>query len=168
MTSFGRRKTKSNCLANLPRTISQTSFLFRQSQHKRKIRDKNKRYCRQNKCSDLTCTKKYALTEGPKRGGGGNVGHSLSPPSHFMFATGLKRQIHLTSVLTHWWPTCDIATSSAWDTVFLLEQTLCATGTFAVFTAWREPAKLTRVQLCKLVSGQNVCNFSCHQQLTFS
>ena len=41
--------------------------------------------------SDLTCTKKYALTEGPKRGGGGgvNVGHSLSPPSHFMLATGL-------------------------------------------------------------------------------
>ena len=32
--------------------------------------------------SDLTCTKKYALTEGPKRGGGegNNVGHSLSPP----------------------------------------------------------------------------------------
>ena len=26
--------------------ISQTSFLFRQSQHKRKIKDKNKRYCR--------------------------------------------------------------------------------------------------------------------------
>ena len=24
-----------------------------------------------DKCSDLTCTKKYALTEGPKRGGGG-------------------------------------------------------------------------------------------------
>ena len=69
MTSFGRKKTKSNCLANLPRTISQTSSLFRQSQHKRKIRDKNKRYCRQNKCSDLTCTKKYALTKGPKREG---------------------------------------------------------------------------------------------------
>ena len=30
-------------------------------------------------CSDLTCTKKYALTEGPKRGGV-NVGHLLSPP----------------------------------------------------------------------------------------
>ena len=30
-----------------PRTISQTSSLFRHSQHKRKIRDKNKRYCRQ-------------------------------------------------------------------------------------------------------------------------
>ena len=68
----------------------------------------------------------------------------------------------------HWWPTCDIATGSAWDTAFLLEQKLWATETFAVFTAWREPAKLTRVQLCKLVSGQNVCNFSCQQQLTFS
>ena len=46
-----------------------------------------------DKRSDLTCTKKYALTEGPKRGGGGgggvNVGHSFSPPSHFMLATGL-------------------------------------------------------------------------------
>ena len=46
-----------------------------------------------DKCSDLTCTKKYALTEGPKRGGGVNVGHSLSPPSHFMLATGLASQI---------------------------------------------------------------------------
>ena len=69
MTSLGRKKTESNCLANFPRTISQTSSLFRQSQHKRKIRDKNKRYCRQNKCSDLTCTKKYALTKEPKREG---------------------------------------------------------------------------------------------------
>ena len=47
-----------------------------------------------DKRSDLTCTKKYALTEGPKRvskGGGGrvNAGQSLSPPSHFMLATGL-------------------------------------------------------------------------------
>ena len=59
-------------LTNFPRTISQTSSLFRQSQHKR--------YCRQ--CSDVTCTKKYALTKGPKRGGGGgvNLGHTLSAP----------------------------------------------------------------------------------------
>ena len=42
-----------------------------------------------DKCSDLTCTKKYALTEGAKEGGGINVGHSLSPPGHFMLATGL-------------------------------------------------------------------------------
>ena len=34
---------------------------------------------------------KYALTEGAKRVGGGvNLGHSLSPPSHFMLATGLR------------------------------------------------------------------------------
>ena len=48
-----------------------------------------------DKCSDLTCTKKYALTEGPKRRGGGgvNVGHSLSLPSHFMLATGLKMKV---------------------------------------------------------------------------
>ena len=47
MTSLGRKKPESNCLTNFPRTISQTSSLFRQSQHKRKVRDKNKRYCRQ-------------------------------------------------------------------------------------------------------------------------
>ena len=34
-----KEKTESNCLANFLRTISQTSSLFRQSQHKRKIRD---------------------------------------------------------------------------------------------------------------------------------
>ena len=34
--------------------------------------------------------------------------------------------------------------------MFLLEQKLWATGTFAVFTAWREPAKLTStVQACQ-------------------
>ena len=45
----------------------------------------------------MTCTKKYALIEGPKRGGGGvNAGHSLSPPSHFMLATGL--QYHLQEI----------------------------------------------------------------------
>ena len=40
----------------------------------------------------MTCTKKDTLTEGPERGGGGevNVGHSLSPPSHVMLATGLQ------------------------------------------------------------------------------
>ena len=42
-----------------------------------------------DKCSDLTCTKKYALTEGPKKGGV-NVGHSLRPPNHFVLATGLQ------------------------------------------------------------------------------
>ena len=82
MTSLGRKKTESKCLANFLRTISQTRSLFPQSQHKRKgIVDK---------CSYVTCTKKDTLTEGQERGGGGvNVGHSLSPPSHFMLATGL-------------------------------------------------------------------------------
>ena len=45
-----------------------------------------------DKCSDLTGTKKYALTEGPKRGGGGELMRatcSAPPPSHFMLATGL-------------------------------------------------------------------------------
>ena len=42
-----KEQPESNCLANFPRTTSQTSSLLRQSQHKRKIRDKNKRYCGQ-------------------------------------------------------------------------------------------------------------------------
>ena len=51
-----------------------------------------------DKCSDLTyCTKKYALTEGPKRRGGVNVGHSLSPPCHFMLATGLEHHFFIIS-----------------------------------------------------------------------
>ena len=58
-----------------------------------------------DKCSDLTRTKNYALTEGPKRGGGGgggvNAGHSLSPPSHFMLATGLFYTVLL--VRKSWW-----------------------------------------------------------------
>ena len=48
-----------------------------------------------NNCSALTCTKKYALTEGPKRGGGGgggggvvNVGHPLSSPQSFYACYG--------------------------------------------------------------------------------
>ena len=96
MTSLGREETESNCSANFPRTISQTSSLFRQSQHKQIISDSLEARTKSivDRCSDMTCTTQYALTEGPKRGGG--VGelmwatHSAPPPpSHFMFATGL-------------------------------------------------------------------------------
>ena len=38
------------------------------------------------KCGDLTCTKKYALTDGPGWGGGINVGHSLSPTPQSFYA----------------------------------------------------------------------------------
>ena len=38
-----KEQPESNCLATFPRMISQTSSLFGQSQHKRKIRDKNKK-----------------------------------------------------------------------------------------------------------------------------
>ena len=60
-----------NCLANFPRALSQTGSL-------RKIRDKTRGIVRN--CSDLTCTKKYALTEEPKQGvfwGGGGWGGGL-------------------------------------------------------------------------------------------
>ena len=46
-----------------------------------------------DKFSHLTCTKKYALTEGPAlgEGGGGVMWATYSaPPSHFMLATGLN------------------------------------------------------------------------------
>ena len=92
-----KEQPENNCLANFLRTISKTSSLFRQSQHKRKIRDKNKSIV--DKCSDLICIKKYALTEEPKRGGGGvNVGHSLSPPQSFYACYGpvLSRNSSLT------------------------------------------------------------------------
>ena len=84
------RPESNNCLANFPRTISQTRSLFRQSQHKRKIRDKNKGIV--DKCSDLTCTKKYALTKVPKRGGGELmwVTH-LAPPRFFSHMLCLLR-----------------------------------------------------------------------------
>ena len=47
-----------------------------------------------DKCSDLTCTKKYASTEGPKSGGRElmRTTGSAPPPSpiHFILATGLE------------------------------------------------------------------------------
>ena len=53
-----KEQPESNFLANFPRTISQTSSLFRESQHKRKLEIITKGIV--DKCSDLTCTKKYA------------------------------------------------------------------------------------------------------------
>ena len=79
MTSLGRKKTESTCLANFPRMISQTSSQFPQSQHKRKIRDKNKRYCRQMKWSDVyqeVCFNR----ETEAGGGGGLMGATRSAP----------------------------------------------------------------------------------------
>ena len=81
-----KEQPESNCLANFPRTISQTSSLFRQSQHKRKIRDKNKRYCRQMKWSDVY--QEVCFNRETEAGGGVNVGHSLSPPQSFYACYG--------------------------------------------------------------------------------
>ena len=84
----GEKENRKQLFKGYPKQV-----LYVVSQHKRKIRDKTRGIV--HNCSDLTCTKKYALTEGPKRGGGGweaggiNVGYSLSPPSHFLLATGL-------------------------------------------------------------------------------
>ena len=65
--------------------ISQTSSLFRHSQHKRKIRDKTRGIV--HNCSDdLTCTKKYALTDWDQtrgRGGGLMWATRSAPPAIF-------------------------------------------------------------------------------------
>ena len=51
--------------------------------------------------SDLTCTKKYVLTEAPKRGGELMwATRSAPPPSQFMLATSLRFQyIHLINMI---------------------------------------------------------------------
>ena len=62
--------SESNCLANFSQTISQTSYPFRQSQHKRKIRDKTRDIV--YNCSDLTKVSFNRGTEASGGGGGGN------------------------------------------------------------------------------------------------
>ena len=37
---------------------------------------------------------KVCFNQGTEAGGEVNVGHSLSPPSHFMLATGLQTEAH--------------------------------------------------------------------------
>ena len=60
--------------------------IFCQSQHKRKIRDKTRGSV--HNCSDLTCTKKYALTEGPKWGGELMWATCSAPPQSFSACYG--------------------------------------------------------------------------------
>ena len=67
MTSLGRKKTESNCL-QIFRKRYPKQVLCIVSQHRRKIIDKTRGIV--HNCSDLTGTKKYALTEGPKQVGG--------------------------------------------------------------------------------------------------
>ena len=57
-------------------------LLYFVSRHKRKTK------CIVDKCSNLICTKKYASTKGPKRGGLMWATRS-APPRHFMLSTGL-------------------------------------------------------------------------------
>ena len=59
----GDTEPGSNCLANFPRTISQQVLYFV------KVNTNDGKLGIVDKSSDLTCTKKYALTEGPKRVG---------------------------------------------------------------------------------------------------
>ena len=82
MTSLGRKKTESK---RYPKQV----LYFVKVNTNGKLETTTKGIV--DKCSDLTCTKKYPFTEGPKPWGGGgvNVGHLLAPSSHFMLATGL-------------------------------------------------------------------------------
>ena len=96
MTSLGRKKTESNCLPNFTRTISQASSYFVKVNTNGKLEARTKSIL--DKCSDLTCTKQYSLTDGPKRRGGGSYYGPLARPppppphSHLMFATGLSSE----------------------------------------------------------------------------
>ena len=62
-----------------------------------------------DKCSDLTCTKKYALTEGAKGWGGVNVGQSLSPPPPVILCllrawnTSLVKELGVNKNKSKWW-----------------------------------------------------------------
>ena len=58
----GEKENRKQLFKRYPKQV----FYF-VSQHKRKIRDKTRGIV--HNCSDLTCAKKFALTEGPKRGG---------------------------------------------------------------------------------------------------
>jgi len=64
----GEKGNRKQFFGNFPRTIFQTSSLFRQSHHKRKIRNKTRGIIHND--SDVKCTKKYALTDGQRRGRG--------------------------------------------------------------------------------------------------
>ena len=82
----GAKESREQLFGKFSRTISQTSSLFRQSQHKRKIRDKTRGIV--HNCS--VCFNRETDARGV---GGINVGYSLSPPSHFLLATGLLLKI---------------------------------------------------------------------------
>ena len=62
----GEKENRKQLFKRYPKQV-----LYFVSQHKRKIRDKTRGIV--HNCSDLTCTKEYALTEGPKRGGKGEL-----------------------------------------------------------------------------------------------
>ena len=62
MTSLGRKKTESK------RYLKQVLY-FVKVNTSGKLETRTKGIV--DKCSDLTCTRKYASTEGPKSGGGG-------------------------------------------------------------------------------------------------
>ena len=84
MTSLGRKKTESK---RYPKQV----LYFVKVNTSGKLETRTKGIV--GKCSDLTCTRRYASTEGPKSGGErGEITwatRSLPPPSHFMPATGL-------------------------------------------------------------------------------
>ena len=89
MTSLGRRKPKANVCQIFCERYPKQVLYFLKVNTNGKLETRTKGIV--DKCSYVTCTKKDTLTEGQEREGGGgvNVGHSLSPPSHFLLATGL-------------------------------------------------------------------------------
>ena len=84
-----------------------------------------------DKCSDLKCTKKYALAEGPKLGGGVKVGQSLPPPT----------------------PPVSLCLLRAWSWI-----ALCTTDRTTWFQMKAEMQRLSSDRLWEKVSGE-VCFF---------
>ena len=74
----GKKENRKQLFGKFLRERYPKQVLYFVKATQRKIRDKTIRIV--YNCSDLTCTKKYALTEGPKSGRGTNVGYSLIPP----------------------------------------------------------------------------------------
>ena len=76
------RFNRNRCVSNGSNGLNRTTFQPRPSPLKesQSIFRLDKTRAIVPNCSDLTCTKKYGLTEGPSLGWEINVGYSLSPP----------------------------------------------------------------------------------------
>ena len=86
----GEKENQKQLFAKFQRKTSQTTSLFRQSQHKRKTK------CIVDKCSQLSdMYQKVCFNQGTEAVEGGSCGSLAQPPSHFMLATGLSNRYRI-------------------------------------------------------------------------